>query len=373
MKKFIPVAEPALVGNEKEYVMECMDSTWISSSGKYVDRFEKEFASFCDVGHAVSCCNGTVAIHIALMALGLEPGDEVIVPTLTFTSTANAVAYCGAKPVFVDSEDKTWNMDPGLIEPLVTDKTKGIIVVHLYGHPVNMDPVMEIAKKRGLFVIEDAAEAHGARYKDKVVGSMGEMSTFSFYGNKILTTGEGGMVVTNDEALASNARQLKGQGMDPKRRYWFPVLGYNYRMTNVAAAIGVAQLEKVDWHLERRREVADQYAKRLGDLSGLTLQPQMSWATNVYWMNSILLDERLVEHKDAIRKKLADDGIETRPFFHPLHTLPMYSEANRGLEFPVAEKIATAGFSIPSSATLSAEDVSSVCDKVEEAIGVFGK
>ena len=247
--------------------MDCLDSTWISSSGKYIEQFEKAFAEFCGVKHAVTCCNGTVALHLALMALGTQPGDEVIVPTLTYIATANAVTYCGARPVFVDSEPETWNMDPSLIEEKITPRTKGIIVVHLYGHPADMDPIMSIARRHGLFVIEDAAEAHGAEYKGHRVGSIGDMSTFSFYGNKIITTGEGGMVVTNNDSLASKARQLKGQGSVPDQRYWFPIIGYNYRMTNVASAIGLAQLEKAEWHIERRREVARWYYEYLHNIA----------------------------------------------------------------------------------------------------------
>ena len=364
MKRFIPVAAPALVGNEKVYVLDCLESTWISSSGKYIERFEAAFAGFCGVKHALACCNGTVALHLTLMALGVAPGDEVIVPTLTFVATANAVTYCGAQPVFVDSEPETWNLDPSLLEDLITPRTKGIIVVHLYGHPVDMDPVLALARKHGLFVAEDAAEAHGAEYKGRCVGSLGDIATFSFYGNKIITTGEGGMVVTNDGELAARVRQLKGQGMDPNRRYWFTMIGYNYRMTNVAAAIGLAQLEKAEWHIARRREIAAQYAKRLGNLPGVTLQFEKPWARNVYWMTSVVLDEQSPVPRGTVMAELADAGIETRPFFHPMHTLPMYRGLAKGQCLPVAERLAAQGFNLPSSATLSKEDVGFVCDQI---------
>jgi perosamine synthetase len=364
MKHFIPVAMPALVGNEKDYVLDCLESTWISSNGKYIEQFESNFAEFCCVKHALSCCNGTMALHLALMALGIGPGDEIIVPTLTFVATANAVTYCGARPVFVDSESETWNINPSLIEEKITTQTKGIIIVHLYGHPVNMDPVVAIARKHGLFVIEDAAEAHGAKYKGRQVGSLGNIATFSFYGNKILSTGEGGMVVTNDDTLASKIRQIKGQGMDPHYRYWFPMVGYNYRMTNIAAAIGLAQLEKADWHITRRRQIAAQYAQRLKGLPCITLPPAMPWAYNVYWMSSIILDKQLPISRDTVMAELAEAGVETRPFFYPMHTLPMYRNLAKGQCFPVAESLAAQGINLPSSSAFSEEEVAIVCDQL---------
>ena len=367
-KRLMPVAAPVLAGNEKAYVMDCLDTTWISSNGKYIERFEQVFADFCKVKHAAACCNGTVALHLALMALGISRGDEVIVPTLTFVATANAVSYCGARPVFVDSEPETWNMDPNLIEAKITPRTKGVIVVHLYGHPVDMDPVMSLARRYGLFVIEDAAEAHGALYKGRKVGSLADIATFSFYGNKIITTGEGGMVVTNNDALIANVRQLKGQGMDPNRRYWFPVIGYNYRMTNIAAAIGLAQLEKVEWHIERRREIAKWYYEGLKRNSALILPAEKKWARNVYWMFSVVLDEKLHVERDAVMATLAKEGIETRPMFYPMHTLPPYRRLARGQCFPVAERIASRGMNLPTWAGLTHEDIDLVCDALKKCI-----
>jgi perosamine synthetase len=364
MKRFIPVAAPALVGNEKEYVLDCLDSTWISSNGKYIDRFESAFAEFCGVKHAVSCCNGTVALHAALLALGVGPGDEVIVPTLTYVASANAVAYCGARPVLVDSEPETWNINPELILEHVTPRTKGIMVVHLYGHPTDMEPVMALARERGLFVLEDAAEAHGAEYRGRRAGSIGDAATFSFYGNKIITTGEGGMVVTDDDELAARVRQLKGQGQDPQRRYWFPVIGYNYRMTNIEAAIGLAQLEKIDWHMGRRREVAGLYRKYLGGHPGFTLSPEAEWARNAYWINCAVLAEDFPLSRDAVMGRLAQAGIETRPFFYPMHVLPMYREP--GSNFPVAEGLAARGLNLPSSAALTEDEVVYVCQTLVE-------
>lgn len=366
--RFIPVAAPMLVGNEKAYVMDCLDSTWISSNGKYIERFESAFANFCGVKHAATCSNGTTALHLALMALGVKRGDEVIVPTLTFVATANAVVYCGARPVFVDSEPETWNLDPGQIEALITPRTKGIIVVPLYGHPVDMDPIMSIAQRRGLFVLEDAAEAHGAEYKGRRVGAIGDVATFSFFGNKIVTTGEGGMVITNDDALANKVRQLKGQGVDPNRRYWFPTIGYNYRMTNVAAAIGLAQLEKVAWHIERRREVANWYYARLRGVPSLTLPAEKEWARNVYWMFSVVLGDKVRSSRDEVMARLLEQGIETRPIFYPMHILPPYRRSAKGQRFPVADRVSSRGMSLPTWAGLKEEDVEFVCEALKKCI-----
>ncbi|MEI7880134.1 MAG: DegT/DnrJ/EryC1/StrS family aminotransferase [bacterium] len=363
-KHSIPVAAPALVGREKEYVLDCLETNWISSTGQYIGRFERAFAEFCGMPHAMSCSNGTVALHLALLALDIKPGDEVIVPTLTYVATANAVAYCGATPVFVDAETETWNLDPAQIAAKITPRTRGIIVVHVYGHPADMDPILVLAQQHGLFVIEDAAEAHGARYKGRIAGSMGHISTFSFYGNKIITTGEGGMVVTADAELARKVRLLKGQGMDPNRRYWFPVTGYNYRMTNIAAAIGLGQLERISWHLSRRREIAAGYTQRLSHCPQLLLPPEKEWAHNAYWIYSVVLTDTCVMSRDDVMAHLAADGIETRPFFVPMHSLPMFATLARGEKFPVADRLAARGINLPSSASLSEEDQTFVCERL---------
>jgi perosamine synthetase len=364
---FIPVAAPDLSGNEKAYVLDCLDSTWISSSGKYLDRFEASFAEFCGVRHAVACSNGTTALHLALVALGVGPGDEVIVPTLTFVATANTVTYCGAQPVFVDAEPETWTIDPAAIEAKITPRTKGIIVVHLFGHPADMDPINALARRHGLFVLEDAAQAHGAEYRGRRAGSLGDIATFSFFGNKIVTTGEGGMVVTNDDAIAGRMRLLRTHGMDPSRRYWHPVIGYNYRMTNLTAAIGLAQLERVDWQLERRQELAAWYREELGGVDVLTFQGQKPWARHVWWMFSVLVSEGAADREgvmDAMRRR----NIETRPIVHPLHTLPPYREATRGEAFPVAEAIARSGVNLPTFAGLTRAQVSIVGDALLECL-----
>jgi perosamine synthetase len=367
-QRFIPVAAPALIGNEKKYVLDCLDKTWISSNGEYIERFEAAFGEYCGVNHALSCCNGTAALHLALLALGIGPGDEVILPTLTFVATANAVRYCGATPVFADSEKFTWNIDPTKIEELITERTRAIIAVHLYGHPVDMDPILELARKHRLWVVEDAAEAHGAEYNGRKAGSLGDVATFSFYGNKIITTGEGGMVLTDDNDLADRVRRFKGQGMAPARRYWFPMLGYNYRMTNVAAAIGLAQMEKIDWHLSARRELAARYRQRLADVSGIIFQQEMPWAQSAHWMTSIVLSDELAIDRDTLIQRLARAGIETRPIFYPMHQLPMYTGSSSHQQFPVSDRLAARGLNLPSSALLSHEDLDFVCD---ELIGIL--
>lgn len=367
-ESFIPVAAPALIGNEKEYVSDCLNSTWISSKGAYIDRFESMFADFVGVRHAITCSNGTVALHLALLARGVGAGDEILVPTFTYVATANAVTYCGAKPVFVDCDPSTWNLNPDAVRELITSATKGIIVVHLYGHPANMDPLLDIAREYGLFVLEDAAEAIGARYKGRPVGALGDIGTFSFFGNKIITTGEGGMLTTNDDEAAALIRRLKGQGVDPARSYWHDIVGYNYRMTNIAAAIGVAQMELIDTHIGRRREIARLYGLGLTGLSDLTMQQAAPYAEPVYWMNSVVLGPSWIVGRETVMDRLARKGIETRPFFYPMHKLPMYSSGADGRDFAIAERISSRGINLPSGAGLSESDVSFVCKELRGAL-----
>jgi perosamine synthetase len=367
-ERFLPIAEPVLAGREREYVLECLDSTWISSNGAFIERFERAFAEHCGVEHAISCSNGTVALHLALLGLGIGPGDEVICPTLTYVASANSIVYCGATPVFVDSEPHTWNMDPNALERAVTPRTRAIIAVHLYGHPVEMDAVREIAAAHGLGVIEDAAEALGATYRGRAVGSLGDVATFSFYGNKILTTGEGGMVVANDGALARRMRQLRGQGQDFERRYWFPIVGFNYRMTNVVAAIGTAQLECVDWHVSRRRETAAAYRVRLAKSERLVFSPEAPWAESSFWMSSVLIRDATRNQRDEVMARLARHGIETRPFFYPMHVMPPYRDVGQR-EFPVADDLSARGMNLPSGAGLSEADIERVCRVLEESVG----
>jgi perosamine synthetase len=362
----IPVANPFFVGNEKKYVDDCMESGWISSAGKYVELFENGFAEFCGVKHAVACCNGTVALHLALVALGVEPGDEVIVPTLTFVATPNAVTYCGARPIFVDSEPETWNLDPEQVEAKITPRTKGIIAVHLYGHPAQTSKLKEIARRHNLFLLEDAAEAHGAMCEGKPVGSLGDAAAFSFYANKIIATGEGGMVVTDDDELAERLRLFRGQGVDPNRRYWHTVVGYNYRMMNLPAAIGLAQLEKIEQQLELRAQIAFSYRDRLREMPGVALHEEQDWARHVYWMFNVVLDQEIWQSRDAVIEALGKDGIETRPVFYPAHSLPPYVGSVDGETFPVAENLSGNGISLPTWAGLTEEQIDYVCSALQQ-------
>lgn len=364
MEKFIPISVPNLSGNEKKYVLDCMDTTWISSNGRYINEFESTFGAWIGSKNALTCCNGTVALHLPLLALGINPGDEILVPALTYIATANAVQYCGGTPVFVDCLRDTWNIDPADMERKITSRTKGIIPVHLYGNPCDMDAVMAIAKKHNLFVLEDAAECHGASFGNKKAGTFGIAGIFSFFGNKIITTGEGGMVVTDDSELAGKIRLLKGQGMDPNRRYWFPITGYNYRMTNIEAAIGLAQLENIDTHIAARKQIADWYQEFLGEISKhISPQKITAGAVNVWWMYSILLSSEAIISRDALMQALALDGIETRPFFYPMHIMPAFF--NEQAKCPVSESVSARGINLPTHALLTREDVEYICRRVK--------
>ena len=365
MKKFIPVAVPNFIGNEKKYVNDCLDTTWVSSVGKYIGEFESRFAEYMGSGHALAVCNGTVALHLPLLALGVGPGDEVIVPSFTYIATANAVRYCGAVPVLADCLEDTWDIDPADIEKKITPSTKGIIAVHLYGNPCDMDSIAEIAKKHGLFVLEDAAECHGAVYKGRKAGATGDAGTFSFFGNKLITTGEGGMVVTDNDDLAAKMRILKGQGMDPNRRYWFTEVGYNYRMTNIEAAIGLAQLENIAVHIAARRKVAQWYIDELRGLEDyISFQRETPGAETVWWMFSVRLKERVSIGRDEMMLRLKEMGIETRPLFYPMHVMPPYYDPNAGC--PVSEAVAYSGFNLPTFGALQREDVHYICDCVKQ-------
>ena len=365
--KSISISQPFFAGNEKKYVNECMDTTWISSIGSFINRFEEEFGGYCGARYAVACNNGTTALHLALLAVGVEPGDEIIVPTLTYVAAANAIRYCGATPVLVDSDPATMNLDPACIEKRITAKTKGIIAVHLYGHPADMEPICDIARRNGLFVLEDAAEAHGAVYRGRIAGTLGDIATFSFFGNKIISTGEGGMVLTNDESLSARLRLLKGQGMDPNRRYWFPMVGYNYRMTNIQAAIGLAQVEQIHTHLQKRRLVAEWYGKHLRRLEEwLILPTEMPWAKHAFWMYTIILKETVMTERDQVMSALGEAGVETRPVFYPMHVMPVYREADG--RYPVAEFLGARGLNLPTHGLLTEDDVAYVAAKLEQVI-----
>ncbi len=356
---FIPVAEPLLGDKELAYVTDCVKSGWISSLGKYVCDFEERFAAYCGARYGVATFNGTVALHLLAATLNLGPGDEVIMPSLTFVATANAIRYTGARPVFVDSEPETWNIAPNTIPEAITPRTRAIIAVHLYGHPADMTSLRTIADEHGLLLLEDAAEAHGARYKGRRVGSLSDAAIFSFYGNKIITTGEGGIIVTDNQAWAERAFFLENQGRYPDNPYWHPEMAYNYRMTNIQAAIGLAQLERIEEMLAIRRRNAAHYNRRLVDAPGLTLPPEMAWAENVYWMYSVIVEDEFGLERDEVRAKLAAAGIDTRPFFYPVHVLPMYQT---GQSLPVAENLARRGLNLPSGATLTLDQIDFICD-----------
>ena len=362
----ISVAQPRLAGNERKYVLDCLDTNWISSNGKYIGAFEEAFARFCGVKHAIAANNGTTALHLALVALDVRPGDEVIVPTVTYIATANAVRYCGATPVLVDVCPDTMNIDPADIERRITPRTKGIIPVHLYGHPAEMTMINEIAGRHHLWVVEDAAEAHGAEVLGRKVGTLGTCATFSFFGNKIVTTGEGGMITTNDDALAAKLRLFRGQGMDPKRRYWFPVVGYNYRMTNIQAAIGLAQMETIDKALADRNTLAAWYDAALAPLQDrLVLPRQHDWAKQVFWMYNIFLRDGDEHRRDAVMRQLDEAGIETRPVFYPMHILPPYKEDTT---YPVADEWAQRGINLPTHQDLTQVDVRRIAKSLLAAL-----
>lgn len=362
----IPIAEPSLGEEELNNVVEAIKSGWISSKGKFIPEFEEIFAQYCGVKYGVATSNGTVALHLALTALGIGEGDEVIIPTLTFAATANAVIYSGAKPVFVDSHPNYWCLDTEKIEEVMTPKTRAIMPVHLYGHPCDMDAIADIAKRHDLYVIEDAAEAHGAEYKGRKIGSFGDIACFSFYGNKIITTGEGGMCLTNSESLAMKMRVLRDHGMNPNRRYWHDTIGFNYRMTNMQAAVGVAQLARLDKFVEKKREIAQCYSKglkELGEEGLIKLHPEMPWAKCVYWMYSILIQDDFGINRDGLMTKLEENGIETRPLFYPVHTMPPYRTKGR---FPTAEELSRMGISLPSSVNLAAKQVEYITDIIRK-------
>jgi perosamine synthetase len=364
-ERLIRVAQPEFSGNEAAYVLDCIETEWVTAGGKYVKSFESAFAEWIGVRHAIACSSGTSALHLALLAFGAGPGDEVLVPTLTYVATANAVRYCNATPVFCESEADTMNIDPDDIEDRITAKTVGIVPVHMYGHSVDMKRIREIAGRHGLWVAEDAAQAHGATYNGISCGSLGDIGTFSFFGNKIMTTGEGGMVVTDDDDYANAIRLYAGQGVDANRRYWFSVVGYNYRMTNVQAALGVAQLERIDDLLVARQRVAQWYAAQLKPMRDvLTLPVQWSYAHHAYWMYTVVLNEGVALSRDDLILKLAEDGIETRPVFHPVHTLPPYEGGRQG-QYPIAERLGRRGISLPTHSRLSEEDVVYVCERLQ--------
>jgi perosamine synthetase len=365
-RRIIPVSDPRLDGNELRYLTQCVQSNWISSAGRFVREFEDAFAGKVGCRFGVACSNGTTALHLALVTFGVGPGDEVLLPTFTMIATANAVRYTGATPTLVDSEAETWNPDVERFADAVTPRTKGIILVHTYGHPVDMDPVLELARRRGLWVLEDAAEAHGATYRGRPVGSLGLAGSFSFYANKIITTGEGGMVTTNDAEVARLGRRLRDHAFSDERHFWHKYIGFNYRMTNLQAAVGLAQTERLEEFVGIRRHNAARYTERLRRIPGLRLPAEKPWARNVYWMYGVVVEDAFGISRDVLRQRLARRGIETRTFFIPIHLQPIYYQAFRGQRFPVAEDLCRRGLYLPSGATLTEAEIDYVCEAVAE-------
>lgn len=362
----VRVAEPVLDGNEGKYVLNCLEENWISSRGKYIDQFERLLADYCGTKHAVVTNNGTTSLHLALVASGIQAGDEVIMPTLSYVATANSAVYCGARPVFVDCEPTYFSMDPDKIEAAITERTKAIMTVPLYGHPVDMDSIQEIANKYSLTIIEDSAESLGAEYKGRRVGSLAHCSSFSFFGNKTITTGEGGAITTDDEQLASRMRYLRGQAVDPARNYWHNEVGFNYRMTNIAAAIGVGQAERLDIHVGRRCQVAQWYREELwSDQTFLILPQEAPWAKHSYWMYTVMIrgaDRRL---RDEIASEMAIQGVETRPVFYPIHTMPSHLRLDQ--HHPVSEMCSASGLNLPTHGKLTRQDIALVGSALRSA------
>ena len=356
----IPVYQPSLCGNEKAYVNDCLESGWISSKGQYIARFEEKFAEYVGVAHASAVCNGTVALHAALLALGIGAGDEVIVPTLTYVASVNSIAHTGATPVFVDSLPDTWQIDPADVARHITERTRAIMAVHLYGHACDLAALRRLADEHGLFLIEDCAEAFGSLFHGKHVGTFGDVATFSFYGNKTITTGEGGMVVTPDATIHERVLKFKGQGLAKFREYWHDVIGYNYRMTNICAALGLAQLERATDTVRRKRHIAERY-KTLLDGSDIEVHGEVGNVYHSYWMVSVLVNQ--ASRRDAARDHLARAGIETRPVFYPVHTMPIYSQKYR--RHKVAEDISWRGINLPSYPDLSDTQIDYICDTLK--------
>jgi perosamine synthetase len=355
----IPVYKPDLSGKEKIYVNECLDTTWISSKGVFINRFQDEFSKYIGSKDSIAVCNGTVALHLALLALELGPGDEIIVPSLTYIAAVNAIRYVGATPIFADSKLDTWQVDPEDVARRITPKTKAILAVHLYGQACEMGNLCALAKKHNLFVIEDCAEAFGTKIGKQHVGTFGDIATFSFFGNKTITTGEGGMVTAKDPARLKLALKLRGQGLADTREYWHDVVGYNYRMTNICAAIGLAQLERADEFIAKKRAVKEKLQAELKDLP-IEFHSEVSGTTHSYWMISILTNK--AAQRDALRESLRQAGIETRPLFHPAHTMPMYARTDDHLKR--AMDLASRGINLPSWPGLSDKEISHIAQSI---------
>jgi perosamine synthetase len=366
----IPVNEPVITQRDVELVTHALTSGWISGAGPHIEQFEERWAAYCGRKHGIAVANGTVALQLAVSLLDLQPGDEVIMPTFTIISCALPVVLANAVPVLVDSDPGTWTMDVTQLASKVTPRTRAIMPVHIYGHPVDMQPVLDLAQQHNLAVIEDAAEAHGALYNQTVCGSFGTASCFSFYANKLVTTGEGGMVLVDDDQLAQRARSLRNLAFGPPRRFVHHELGFNYRLTNLQAALGLAQLERIEHIVERKRWLGRAYTERLQDLPGIELQVQQPWARSVYWMYGLVLRDETGLTATELAQRLNDRGVDTRPFFYPMHEQPALKERGlfQGEHFPVAERLARQGLYLPSGLALQECDIDRVCQAVREAL-----
>jgi perosamine synthetase len=361
---FIPISKPNIGSRERQLVLDALDSGWVSSIGKYIDEFEEKFASYCRTEYALAVSNGTTGLHLALATLGIKAGDEVIIPDLTFVATANAVAYTGATPVLADIDADTLCLDPASVKSLVSPRTKAIVPVHLYGHPADMDALTEIAEANGLAIIEDAAEAHGAEYKGRRVGGLGQCGVFSFYGNKVITTGEGGMLTTNDQAFYLRAKRLRDHAMSAEKRYFHEERGFNYRITNLQAALGVAQLERIDEFLDRRAEIMDWYACEIATTGKIRLNRVKNWAKSAFWMICLEVDGFDETRRDAFMLELKARGIDSRPYFCTMSSMPMYRQA----PLPIANGKSRIGLNLPSYYELTKSDVRRIGSEVNEIL-----
>lgn len=361
----LPLVEPSLGGNELKYVSECIKTNWISSQGSFVTRFEEEFARYHGVEEAITVSNGTTALHLALVAMGIGPGDEVIVPNLTFGASANAVIHAGAAPVFADVREDDWTLDTSDVAKRISVRTKAIMPVHLYGVPADMTGIMELAEKHDLMVLEDCAESLGARFEGRLTGTFGKASAFSFFANKTITTGEGGMILTDDQELAERMRLFRDHGMRRERRYWHEEAGFNYRITNMQSAVGCAQMERLDDFLAHRKRLGGAYQEGLGRIEGIRLQEFGENRTSSFWLYSVRLEDGCGYTRDELMQELLKEGIESRPVFYPLNQQPAYASYVGG-ECPVSDRIAAAGVSLPTSNHMEVEEAERVCRAVKK-------
>jgi perosamine synthetase len=366
----IPVNEPLLTEADFESVNQALRSGWISGAGPHIEQFEARWAAYCGRKHGVALANGTVALQLAVSLLDLQADDEVIIPSFTIISCALPVVLAGAVPVLVDSDPRTWTMDVEQVQQKITAKTRAIMPVHIYGHPVDMDPILRLADEYGLQVIEDAAEAHGAEYQGRRAGSFGEVSCFSFYANKLVTSGEGGMLLVDDDTLAERARRLRNLGFQPGRRFVHAELGFNFRLTNLQAALALRQVDRMDEIVARKRRIGQAYTDRLAEVNGLELQLQQPWARGVYWMFGVVLREETGLDAAELAKRLAARGVETRPFFLGMHEQPVLRQRGlfAGESYPVAERLARQGLYLPSGLALDEQQIDMVCAAVREAL-----